>query len=493
MAGSHLDALHRLTQQARDDLAALAHPTRRWLPPARTARGDAIDDVIIVGGGQSGLIIAAALERDALDSVTVLDAEPAGLEGPWLRYARMAELRTPKHLVGSELGIPSLALHTWYDATHGPGAWDAVDRVPREEWRAYLAWYQSVTGVTVENDTEVLDVRAGGDGHVVVHTVVAGQPIERHARTVVLATGFEGAGGWQVPAFVSDALPADRYHHSCAPIDFASLAGRRIGILGHGASAFDNAIAALRAGAASVDLCFRRERLPRVNPHRYLESAGVMTHYSSLSDDTRWQIARHFREHDQPPPLGSFRTAMTMPDLRLRPATPWLSVALTEPDAPEATIAIDTPHGEIEVDHLILATGASVDLAARPELTTIAPRVQLWRHRYQPPAHEADERLAALPYLDHGFEFIPHSADDAWVGRVFAFNFASAVSHGPHSTSISGHKHAIPRLVRGVTRRLLLDAEATLVDDLKAYRSDDLPVDDDFEHTLHATPMEAAR
>jgi hypothetical protein len=40
--------------------------------------------------------------------VLLLDRNPAGHEGPWETFARMAVLRTPKTLVGSELGVPSL-------------------------------------------------------------------------------------------------------------------------------------------------------------------------------------------------------------------------------------------------------------------------------------------------------------------------------------------------------------------------------------------------
>jgi hypothetical protein len=110
-----------------------------------------------------------------------------------------------------------------------------------------------------------------------------------------------------------------------------------------------------------------------------------------------------------------------------------------------------------------------------------------------PPADEADPRLSALPYLDAHYGFLPKRPEDAWVARVFAFNGASAVSHGPHSTAISGQKYALPRLVRGVLRRLLLDQEAGIVDRLRAYASDDLPVDEDFEERVVASYRERGR
>lgn len=467
-----------LTRAARDDLAALGFPAPAWLP-ALTGPGPAdVAEVAIVGAGQSGLIAAAALKWDGLTDIRIFDGAAPGAEGPWTTFARMQTLRSPKTQVGSEFNVPNLSVRRWYESRHGAQAWADLPAIPRTEWKAYLDWYAAVFDLPVRHGSEVLDVAP--EGALVALTVRREGRIERHlARTVVLATGLDGAGAWRVPTFVSDALPRDRYDHSNGPIDFERLRGARIGILGHGASAFDNAITALRTGAASVDLCFRRPRLPRINPHRALENAALMTHYSDLADETRWRIARFFRRQDQPPPLRTFETALAQPGLRLRPATPWLG--LRERDG---AIEVDTPAGPLVFDHLILATGMAVDLAARPELATLHDKVALWGERFRPAPEEADERLASLPYLDRHFAFLPRTADDAWVARVFAFNVSSIVSHGPHSTSISGHRHALPRLVRGVERRLLLDAEGGLLPFLADYAVPELHVADDFEARL---------
>ena len=45
---------------------------------------------------------------------------------------------------------------------------------------------------------------------------------------------------------------------------------------------------------------------------------------------------------------------------------------------------------------------------------------------------------------------------------------------GPHSTSVSGHKYSIPRLLRGLTRSIMLEQESALVPDLMAYDESDL-------------------
>lgn len=47
---------------------------------------------------------------------------------------------------------------------------------------------------------------------------------------------------------------------------------------------------------------------------------------------------------------------------------------------------------------------------------------------------------------------------------------------GPHSTSISGHKHALPRLLRSLVRSLLLEQEDAIVGALRGYDEIDLVV-----------------
>ena len=468
---AHAVRLAALAEAARADLAALAYPNRPWLSPRLGPDGAPVEDALIIGAGQSGRVIAAHLQREGVARVALIDAAKEGEEGPWRAYARMTELRTPKTTVGAELGLPALSLRRWHEARYGAAAWEDFERLPRTDWADYLDWCAGALGLRIENETVATDISEAGD-LVRVETSRGA----RYARSLVIATGYEGAGGWRVPDFVAKALSARLYDHSNGPIDFERLRGQRVGLLGHGASAFDNAIAALRAGAAAAEVCFRRARLPRVNPHRGIETAGLMTHYPALSDATRWGIARFFRTHDQPPPLTAFRIAHSLPGFRLRPATPWLSVAERD-----GAVRVETPNGALRYDHLILATGSVVDLASRPELRRLAGAVALWKERYQPPQGEEDARLAALPYLDEGYGFTPKTARDAWVTRVFAFNGLSVTSHGPHSTAISGQKHSLPRVVRGVTRRLLLDNEAAILPELCAYRADDLPIADDFE------------
>ncbi|WP_459655722.1 SidA/IucD/PvdA family monooxygenase, partial [Achromobacter xylosoxidans] len=63
------------------------------------------------------------------------------------------------------------------------------------------------------------------------------------ARRVVLATGRDGLGGAYVPDFARK-LPRDRWAHSSDVLDYATLAGKRVGVVGAGASAMDSAATA---------------------------------------------------------------------------------------------------------------------------------------------------------------------------------------------------------------------------------------------------------
>jgi cation diffusion facilitator CzcD-associated flavoprotein CzcO len=468
------ERLSELALRARADLDLLSYPAGQWVCPERTPGGEHVHAVLIVGGGQSGLAISAALRREGVKDVAVVDRSPAGREGVWDTFARMRELRTPKGLNGLDFGCPSLSVQRWYATAYGEDAWQALDRIPRKDWMDYLRWYRETLGLAIENDTEVLDIRPE-QGAIGVVTRSASGTVIRLARTVVVATGYDGAGRWTVPAFISDALPPDRYDHTNGPVDFGRLRGRRVAVLGHGASAFDNANAALAAGA-HVDLYFRRARLPRVNPHRFLETAGTMTHFCELPDAVRWAAVCYMQAADQPPPTPTFSAAIAHPRFRLHPGEPWTSARMEGGE-----VVVTTPIGEARADHLLLGTGATVEIEARPEYTTLAGVVLRWSDRFEPDACDQNESLGTLPYLDANYAFLARDAAQDWVSRVFCFNFASVLSHGPHSTSISGHRHCVPRVVRGVTGRLFADQAASFLDGMKAFDVVDLPIPDDFE------------
>ena len=88
------------------DLDIIAYPDTRWVPERLGPDGAPALDVLVIGGGQGGLAIAHALKRARVHRIRIVDRAPEGREGPWLTYARMATLRSPKDVNGPDLDVP---------------------------------------------------------------------------------------------------------------------------------------------------------------------------------------------------------------------------------------------------------------------------------------------------------------------------------------------------------------------------------------------------
>lgn len=464
-----MTGLPALEAALRRDLALLEYPKRPWIPSRHSADGRAVLDVLIVGGGQGGLAAAAALEREKVSNILVVDRNPLDRAGPWLNFARMNTLRTPKHLTGPDMGIPNLTIQAWWEAQHGEGSWETMGLVPKESWAEYLAWYRRVLDLPVRPLTELTALHWDAEAKAFEATVREGGEDEvLLARRVVLATGIEGSGDWNLPSFISDALPPERYAHTRWDIDFDALAGKRVAVLGAGASAFDNASVALEHGAAKVDLFFRRDRLVNVNPYRWAEFVGFLRHVGDLDDAGRWRFIRQILRMGQLPPADTFARAQQHESFTLHPSSPWTAVR----DTPSGVV-VTTPKGEHECDFVIAGTGFVTDLSLRPELAELREHIVLWSERYTPPAGEEHPDLSRHPYLGPNFEFLPRTEDTPWVRNVYNYTFGCLLSRGFGGASISGMKYSIPRLVGGITRSLFAEDSDAHFDALCGYAEEE--------------------
>jgi len=137
---------------ARAALRMIGPDPANWVPD----RPGIDHNVAIVGGGQSGCALAFALRRAGIGKVTILEAAPnEDRAGIWLNAARMTMLRTPKSLPGPELGIPAFSFQGWYEARHGQAAYDAIERIARPDWAAYLSWYKHFLGIAPRYSTRL--------------------------------------------------------------------------------------------------------------------------------------------------------------------------------------------------------------------------------------------------------------------------------------------------------------------------------------------------
>jgi len=453
--------LDALGEQVAHDLARLDHGKPDWTRPRTHADGH-VHDVIIVGGGQSGLGAALGLLRERISNILVIDENPAGYEGPWDTYARMMTLRTPKGLTAIDLGIPSLTFRAYWEAQHGADGWSALDKIPRRDWMTYLRWYRAVLDLPVRNDTKLTLVEPLGDG---LHRLHLEQGAPLLARKVVFATGIQGGGQWHTPPEIAANLPRTRYAHTSEPIDHDALAGRKIAILGAGASAFDNAQHALALGVAEAHVFVRRKALPQVNPIRFMEQSGLIGRFAMLDDASKYALMASFFLRNQPPTNDTFARAAAFPGFHLHLGAPWLNVAET-PDG----VAITTPHGTDLFDFLILSTGLVTDPALRPELRLVADGIARWADRHAPDPALASPVIDAHPYLGPAFQLLPRTPDDAArLDGLFAFNYSGLISLGLSASALSGLKYAIPRLVSGIADQLFADDRDAMIADYLAY------------------------
>jgi cation diffusion facilitator CzcD-associated flavoprotein CzcO len=439
----HALGLGALEARLRTDLAWLDLPAGPGMP-ARRHDGQAVLDVAIIGGGMAGLAAATALRQLGI-AATIYDRAAPGYEGPWATTARMETLRSPKQLTGPALGLPALTFRAWFEAQFGSGAWEALDKIPRLQWMDYLRWYRRVLELEVLNGHAVQAIVPRADGVVALEVESEAGRTTQVARRVVLATGRDGLGGAHVPGYARE-LPRERWAHSSDDLDYASLAGQRIGVIGAGASAMDSAATALEAGAASVDLLIRRADIPRVNKGKGAGSPGLTFGFVDLPDEWKWRIRHYLNLQQTPPPRGSTLRVSRHPNARFN-----LGCAIVDVQWNGREFRVATDKGVFAFDFMIFSTGFRIDWHARAEFAAIAPHVQAWRDRYRPPPGEEDAELATSPYLGPAFELNERRPGACpGLSRVHCFCYPAALSHGTVSGDIPAISDGAKRLAQGI-------------------------------------------
>jgi cation diffusion facilitator CzcD-associated flavoprotein CzcO len=458
------DGLIALEAQVRDDLAKIAHPNAPWLEPKIGPDGKPALDVLIVGAGQSGLATAFGLMRSKVSNFLIVDKAEEGKEGPWLSYARMPTLRSPKDFTGPDLDIPSLTYQSWHEARFGKEDWQKLDLIPRHLWAEYLIWFRRAVGLNIQNACEILEIAPAAEGLLAATMACAGTSRVLYARKIVLATGQEAMGNWTIPEPLRHLSP-ERMAKTSDDIDFTALSGRTVAVIGAGATAFDNAAMALEAGATEVHLLCRRAEVQVIQPYRWLTFRGFLRHFCDLDDEWRWRFMRAILELREGFPQATYDRCARFANFHLHEDSP-VEAARGGLDCVE----LQTSRGKLSAHFIICGTGIDIDAAERDELRNFAGNIATWADRYSPPENEQSPRLGRYPYLadDYAFtELVPGKTP--WIKDIHLFAFASTMSFGPSGSSINAMTTAIPKLVYGLTRGLFRDDVERHWTSFKAY------------------------
>ncbi|HEU4620173.1 MAG TPA: FAD/NAD(P)-binding protein [Gammaproteobacteria bacterium] len=470
----------------------------RWAGPAPgdwvRAHPGTDHDVVIVGGGQSGVAIAHGLRRMGVGRVEVIDQAEPGQAGIWRTIARMHQLRTPKTLMpGPEAGNVALSFRAWYETLNGAAAFDALDRIPRLAWADYLDWFQRATETNVRYRTRLLEIEPQG-GVLRLHLESDGARRIETTRKLVLANGYAGAGGPNLPDFMR-ALPPAVWTHTTGRIPVETLRGKVVAVIGAGASAFDAAAVALEGGAKEVHLFNRRAYIdyqspaapaasrpaptssrpaptpsdPAPTPSRSAPTStrpapspspvergypNVRELTYELPDVMRW---RNFLLGDRrvaSVPLDSLERAVDFKGFHIHMSTSLTDVAV----GGNGKVAAKAGGRTMRFDYVIAGTGYRIDLAAQPELVRIHDSIALWRDRYRPQPGEENRAGEAHPYLGPGFEFQPREGTGAeYLRNIHCFNLAAELSFGVPVGDVPSMAYH-PRLVAAIARDLYLES-----------------------------------
>ena len=437
-----------------NNLHSLRHPETDWMPNLIGPDGKSLLDVLVVGAGQGGLGIAGTLMRERVTNILVIDKEPRGKEGIWNSHGRMPVIRSPKHYPGPDMGIPNLTYEAWHSAAYGNKSWEATKLIPINNWTKYLAWLRQTLNIPVQNKTELLKIEPANNSMKV--TLRGDKKIEAlYVRRIVLATGHDGTGEWWLPDYLAT-LPSNLCAKASDPIEFSGLAGKKVAILGVGATAGDNAICALQAGA-EVHMFCRRHTHRRQQVYRWCITAGFLRHFGDLDDATRWRFMHYILNTRMGMPPETWARANNDPNFNLHTNSNWQSAK-----ASKDGILIETEQGPFDADFIISCTGHNQDIKKRPELNDFSKHIKLWSDQYTPPTELQDERLGRYPYLGTNFQFLEKTPGSApYLKRIHDFTFGPTLSFGPSGCSISTLRLTVPMVVAGVTRGLFIeDAES---------------------------------
>ena len=445
-----LNNLDLLKNRVNQDLCMLQYPPKDWVKPRVTPAGEPIKDVVVIGGGMCGLVANFALLRAGIKNIRTFDLQEKGREGPWVNYARMETLRSPKTLAGPALGIPSLTFQSWYETQWGKESWEALGKIPTLMWMDYLIWYRKVLNLNIENETEVINITPLTHSFEIT-TKHKGITELVYARKIVLATGREGMAEPRVPKPL-EPFRGDCCKHSSEEIDFQSMAGKDIGVIGISASAVDNAASALEAGANNVFLFVRSPTIPRINKMKSAGYPGFTHGFPVLPIADRLSLLSYVFKYRIAPPRDSVLRVWQHPNVHL-----CLDSEIHKAEKMGDKMHIFTNSEKYVLDNIILGTGFKINVTSPKYLSKFSNKIRTFRDTISAQEQYFDEFLD-FPDLGNSFQLQEKSIGEAeYLKDLHEFTFAATVSHGNVSGDIPAVSDGAERLARSIASDIFVE------------------------------------
>jgi cation diffusion facilitator CzcD-associated flavoprotein CzcO len=328
-------------------------------PAVRPADPPSETDLLIIGAGPFGMALAAQVRHLGIEHTIV--GEPMGFwkrnmpAGMFLRSA-------------CDWHLDPLEIHTIEEFARRQGKTPAdVEPLSLEFYLAYARWFQEQKGI--EPVAAVVRRLDRENGERPGFRAVFEDGRSTQARRVAVAVGFRYFQ--DVPAELSERLPARRFSHTCDLVDFRGMKGKRCLILGGRQSAFEWTALLHEAGAASVDVSYRHP----TPAFAAADWSWVTPLVDATVEDPAW-----YRRQSPEEKLAAGRRLWSEGRLKLEP---WLERRVLKPTIrlwPETKVdrseersagdlAVRLDNGEtLIVDHVILATGYRVRIERVPFL-----------------------------------------------------------------------------------------------------------------------------
>lgn len=469
------NSLEELERALKLDLAQKRFfSNQSWVYPRKTNHGKLEQDVIIVGAGQSGLSLFYNLKLRGVNRITIIDKQEKGKPGPWSSIARMKQLRTPKTLVGPESGNPLLSYLFWFCSKYSKAEYDTYDFIPLHYWVEYLDWFTHVLAVDIVSGVNVTSIDWCDSNSSIRVDTDSNEIQSLYTKKVCLATGITGAGAWLPPKSYIENIPRESYACSWEQINFKKLKGKRIAVIGSGASAFDNAIESIKGSCHSI-VMYSRSKLPkkstffelwkgRDDSELYPELSSqspadmlktIVDHNHFLTDEKRIKLLKLLfkdgRSASTPDYLKGLEHKGKIFLLDGEPITAIHAQKST------GVIKVISKSGEREFDFVIFATGPVPGLQHKAELSNIKDKILTWQQDSN--LNEQFHKVNSLPRLSSTYHFLAKESSYKYVEHIYSFaDFVQKVS------GIHGVAEASSQISQDISKKLFESEFNNIID-----------------------------